>query len=330
MHRLSAGLTQSELAARAGVSRQLVAAAEAGHNAPGVDAALALARALGTTVEELFRTESAEAIPAFGRSLRDGVPLRVGRVGDRLVASELTHRGAAGDRWATPDAIVEGGVLRLFPGAAPSGLLLAGCDPALGVAEGLLRAPVGLLALSASTGAALRALGAGRIHAAVVHGPRDKLPAASVPVVRLHLARWQVGLGVAARLAQDPVEALLRTGLPVVQRDAAAASQQAFARAMAAIGMPLPDGPRADGHLNAASTAATLGCAAVTTEGAAAAFGLGFRPLEEHRVEIWLAEQWEHLPAAQAFANLVASAAFTERVARFGGYDLADCGTRLK
>ncbi len=328
MLRLSAGLTQAELAARAGVSRQLVAAAVAGENAPGVDAALGLARSLGTTVEALFASGSDEAVPALGRALPDGVPLRVGKVGDRLVAAELTHGGAAGDRWATPDGIAEAGVLRLFPGAAPSGLVLAGCDPALGVAEGLLRGP-GLLALSASTGAALRALGKGRIHAAVVHGPRDRLPEAPVRVSRLHLARWQVGVGIPARLTQASLEALARSGLPIVQRDEAAASQQALERAMAGIGMPVPSGPRAGGHLDAAFAAATLDCAAVTTEGAAAAFGLGFRPLEEHSVEIWLAEHWEHLPAAQAFADLLASAAFVDRVGRFGGYDLADCGTRL-
>jgi DNA-binding XRE family transcriptional regulator len=36
------------------VSRQLVVAVETGVNRPAVDAALGLARALGTTVEELF------------------------------------------------------------------------------------------------------------------------------------------------------------------------------------------------------------------------------------------------------------------------------------
>ena len=62
--RLQAGLTQGELAARAGVSRQLVAAVEAGRNVPAVDAAVALARALGTTVEELFGEPRGAAVTA--------------------------------------------------------------------------------------------------------------------------------------------------------------------------------------------------------------------------------------------------------------------------
>ena len=94
--RLECGLTQTELAARAGVSRQLVAAVEAGHNTPAVDAALGLARALATTVEELFADASADVVVGARRSLRDGAPLRVGRVGDQLVAAELADHGIAG------------------------------------------------------------------------------------------------------------------------------------------------------------------------------------------------------------------------------------------
>src|ERR1039458_5311546 len=52
--RLECGLTQTELAARAGVSRQLVAAVEADRNTPAADAAIGLAPALATSVEELF------------------------------------------------------------------------------------------------------------------------------------------------------------------------------------------------------------------------------------------------------------------------------------
>ena len=94
--RLECGLTQAELAARAGVSRQLIAAVEAGRNAPAVEAALGLARALGTTVEALFARPPGEALGALGEALHDGMLLRVGQVGDRLVASRLQDHGVAG------------------------------------------------------------------------------------------------------------------------------------------------------------------------------------------------------------------------------------------
>jgi DNA-binding XRE family transcriptional regulator len=330
--RLECGLTQAELAARAGVSRQLVAAVEAGQNTPAVDAALALARALAASVEELFSPTPTGAISALGVPLREGAPLRVGRVGDRLVAAELADHGVAGAAWATPDATVEEGELRLFPGAAPRGLVLAGCDPALGVAEAMLSGlgPSSLLALSAPTDTALAALERGGIHAAAVHGPRGGLPEPPVPVLRLHLARWQVGLAVAPALSRRSLEGLLRGKAPVVQRDAAAASQQALARSAAKLGLSaLPRGPRAGGHIEAARLADTLGCAALTTEAAARAFNLRFLALEEHAVQIWLARCWLDHPGSGALGNLLASNAFTERVAQFGGYDLDGCGSRV-
>lgn len=52
--RQAAGLTQAELAAEVGVSRQTVVAVEAGDYAPSVYLALAVAARLGSTVEALF------------------------------------------------------------------------------------------------------------------------------------------------------------------------------------------------------------------------------------------------------------------------------------
>src|SRR5260221_812215 len=48
------GITQLELARRAGISRQALGAIEAGTYQPGVTVAIALARELGQSVETLF------------------------------------------------------------------------------------------------------------------------------------------------------------------------------------------------------------------------------------------------------------------------------------
>jgi putative transcriptional regulator len=48
------GLTQQELAERAGVTRQSIISIEQGKYRPSVELALLLARALGCTVEDLF------------------------------------------------------------------------------------------------------------------------------------------------------------------------------------------------------------------------------------------------------------------------------------
>jgi DNA-binding XRE family transcriptional regulator len=333
LRRLECGLTQAELAVRSGVSRQLVAAVEAGHNTPAVDAALGLSRALATTVEDLFAAAQPEVTAALGGRLHDGVPLRVGRIAEQLVAAELADHGIAGASWAKPDGVLHAGKLHLFPGATPAGIVLAGCDPALGIAEAML---VGLgsrslLAISAPTGTALRALKRGSVHAAVVHGIPHALPQPPVPVVRWHLAGWQVGLAIAPALSGDTLQAVLHGDVPIAQRDAGAASQQAFERASAKAGIaPPPSGPRATGHIDAARIAAALNGAAVTTEAAARAFGLRFLALEDHTVEIWLAQRWLDHPGTNALGELLASSAFTERVAQFAGYDLAGCGTRIE
>jgi putative transcriptional regulator len=59
--RISRGFTQTELARRADVSRQAVAAIEGGVYLPNVNVALKLARAFGTTVEEIFCDEDQNA-----------------------------------------------------------------------------------------------------------------------------------------------------------------------------------------------------------------------------------------------------------------------------
>lgn len=48
------GLTQQELAERAGVTRQSIISIEQGKYRPSVELALMLARALGCTVDDLF------------------------------------------------------------------------------------------------------------------------------------------------------------------------------------------------------------------------------------------------------------------------------------
>jgi DNA-binding XRE family transcriptional regulator len=330
--RTQAGLTQAELAERAGVSRQLVAAVEAGRNVPAVDAALRLAGALGSTVDELFADSSAKPVAALGGPLKPGAGLRVGRVADRLVAAELADHGIAGAGWARPDGVLEGEQLRMFPGASPAGLVVAGCDPALGIAERMLDGlgTRSLLALSAPTGVALAALSRAGVHAAVVHGLQSELPEPPVAVTRWHLARWRVGVAVAPDLGHPSLGAVLASGIPIARRDPQAASQKAFDRARRAAGVQLVSGPRAAGHLDAARIAATLRGAGVTTEGAAHAFGLRFLPLEEHAVEVWVADRWSGLPGVAALGELLTSRGFTDRVAQFGGYDLGRCGERVE
>jgi len=215
----------------------------------------------------------------------------------------------------------------------PGCLVIAGCDPALQIAETMLSGagPAALLALDATSGQAIAALRDGGVHAAVAHGPTGHLQQAPVPVLRMHLARWQVGLGIAPALASSvkSLEDCLDQLVPIVQRDQSAAAQQALRRAESALGRELPAGTIASGHAPAARAAAALGCAAITTEAAARSAGLHFVALESHTVEISLDRRWEQHPGVESLGNLLTGHAFRFEVGRMGGYDLNGCGSLL-
>ncbi len=325
-----AGLTQAQLAQRASVSRQLVGAIEAGRHSPAVDAALRIAAVLDASVEELFGEPGPGTFSSLGDPLTSGTPVRIGRVGERLIAAPLVRLVTGETGWAAADAVVRGEGVAMLPGADDSALVVMGCDPALGTLEALLdrRGSRRMVAVQGSSGAAVEALAGGRVHAALVHGPEGGLPAPPVPARRIHLARWRVGVAVDRALAGASLEAILAGDVALVQREPSASSQQALLRAARAMGAPaVPSGAIAAGHLDAARRAAIAGCAAVTFEPAAWAHGLRFLPLESHAVELWIDERWIDHPSAQALSDLLSSAAFRERARLMGGYDLEGTGT---
>jgi DNA-binding XRE family transcriptional regulator len=325
--RTAAGLSQAALAGAAGVSRQSVGAIEAGRHRPSVDAALAMAAAVGRSVEELFGAAGRASEAVVGPPVADGSAVLAARVGDRVVHAAATD-ALAFEGWPRANAVMEGGRPRLLPGADLDGLVIVGCDPALGVAAGLLPAsgPRTLIALSGSTGRALDAVRAGRAHVALVHGRR--LPRAPTGTLRLHLARWQVGVASQGRRARSVAE-LCERRARVVQRDAEASSQQAFMAAVAAHGGRRPAGPVASGHVDVARRVAQGATAGVTMEPAAISWRLPFAALEEHVAELWIDARWREHPGAGALADVLRSAAFMSRLELVGGYELSDCGARV-
>jgi transcriptional regulator with XRE-family HTH domain len=323
--RLAAGLSQAALAGAAGVSRQAVGAIEAGLHRPGVDAALALATAVGRSVEALFGAAPAGSETVLGAPVPDGTAVLAARVGDRVVHAAASDT-LAFEGWPRANAVMEDGRPKLLPGADLDGLVMVGCDPALGLAAGLL--PRTLIALSGSTGRALEATRAGRAHVALVHGPRRRLPRPAPGTLRLHLARWRVGVAAPGRRARSVAE-LCERGTRVVQRDPEASSQKAFLAAVAAEGGRRPQGPVASGHVEVARLVAQGATAGVTMEPAAISWGLSFAALEEHVAEVWIDARWREHPGAVALADVLASGAFTSRLALIGGYELSDCGARV-
>jgi putative molybdopterin biosynthesis protein len=326
--RLAAGLSQAEVAAAAGISRQAVGAIEAGRHRPGVDAAMAIARVVGEPVEELFAPRPADAQPVLGAPLPDGTGALAARVGEQPVyAAAAAAVGLTG--WPQPNAVVEEGRPRPLPGADLEALVAVGCDPALGLLASMLpsRGPRRMIALSGSTASALEAMRAGRAHAAVVHDRAGCLPSAPRGALRLQIASWRVGIATRGSRPRSVAE-LCRRGTRVVQREAGASSQKALASALAAEGSAGLPGPTAPGHLEVARRVADGAPAGITMEPAALQHGLAFCPLEEHDAELWVDARWRAHPGVEAAAEVLRSSAFITCLRMVGGYGVAHSGSQ--
>ena len=207
--RQARGFSQQQLAGMAGISRQTVSAVESGISDPSLRVALALARALGMTVEDLFGPRSPAPLVA-ARPLAPlgtaGGRVTLAPVGDVLVALPLSGatatragfqpagglaapgaglghdaQGVADGAAATADggvpAPADGGVPAAAGLVRPIGpprptLVVAGCDPALPLLEAplaLLDPPVAFAWWPCASSEALRLAGAGLVHVAGVH-----------------------------------------------------------------------------------------------------------------------------------------------------------------
>ena len=324
--RAFAGLSQSDLASRAGVSRQLVGAVEAGRHLPRVDSALALAEALGVSVDWLFGTASVPIDIASGGTTPDGSLVRVGRVGNQAVTTPIR---IGPDGWDTADGVVMDGRLITFGGGAP-GIVVGGCEPGLMLMERMLRdGGAGAVSVSLTSTAALDCLQFGRLHAAVVHGPESNLVerARGVAAARFHLARWQVGLAAAPDAARGWWKPALAGRVPVVQREPGAGVQRAFGQALPRSRRDVP-GPVVGSHFEAVRLGMAMGIPAVTIEPAARAVGALFQPIEVHSAELWVAEAWIGDEVVEAAMSILMGSRFQRQLAGVGGYDLAGSGVR--
>ncbi|MDJ0664883.1 MAG: helix-turn-helix domain-containing protein [Acidimicrobiia bacterium] len=324
-YRESAGLSQVELAEKAGVSRQLVGAAESGRNLPRVDAAIALAGALGVPVEDVFPASAPPCDVLTGEPIGDGRAVRAGRVGSKVVAAPFP---ASPLRWGSLDGVVTGGSLTPVAGLR-NGLVVAGCEPALDLLEDQLRRR-GTSALSVMTSSrgAIAALQAGRVHAAVVHGPALARADEMAGVARFRLASWEVGLADAVEAPSGWFDAALSGQSPVVQREPGAGVQQAFESAVHGDAARVP-GPRVNSHHESAVHALYAGIPAVTIAPAAVAVGAQFVALDSHDTEVWIDPRWFDDRVVTEALDVLLGREFRATLARIGGYDLSAFGTKV-
>jgi putative molybdopterin biosynthesis protein len=205
MARQTRGFSQQQLAGMAGVSRQAVSAVESGHSDPSLRVALALAQALGLSVEELFGpgepaapVTAVSVAPLGGRGAGErpgaesagGVRVMLAPVGDRFVALPLR-----GDTGVGLGFLPAGGLAdrrgRIAPPVPPS-IAPPGAAPPGAAAD-------------AFEEIAVRPIGPPR-PTVVVAGCDPALPLLATPLSLLDppvaLAWWPCGSGEALRLAR--------------------------------------------------------------------------------------------------------------------------------
>lgn len=361
--RLERGLSQRDLAERAGVTRQAISSIEAGAATASVAVALRLARALGCRVEDLFglaeepATVTAEPAAA-GTACEPGTRVRLARLGGRLIAYPLVGSAAVRTCLHPADGVVTDtaadGVLRVRlcdgAGLAERTVVVAGCDPALALvaeAAGRLFPGTRVVWTAAGTAGAIASLAAGEVHVAGIHWhseageaePNLALARAALrgrPALLVNLAAWEQGWLVARgnpkgiRGAGD----LARGDVRIANRERGASARHLLDRELTRAGVD-PARVRGyrwelPGHLELAQAVASgWADAGVGSAPVARLFGLDFIPLALERFD--LVVPVAHLKAAPVrdLLETLAHRAFRAELASLGGYDTGGTGRVL-
>jgi len=350
------GFSQLQLAGVAGVSRQLVSAVESGISDPSLRVAIALARALGLTVEELFGADgpvvpvaAAPVAPLGGTGAR----VTLAAMADGYVALPL--RGVT----ASQGGILPAGGLVAGDGHDPGQvsrtvrpvgpprptLLAAGCDPALPLLAaplGLLDPPVGFTWWPCPSREALRLAAGGLVHVAGTHlrgqadGDYNIAPAADLLPEGgevIGFCSWREGLVLRPERAGGitGIQDLAGSGLRLVNREPGAEARSLLDRTLAEAGIlggQLPGyDTRAAGHLEvAAAIAAGLADAGIASEPAALAYDLVFVPLAAERFDLVIPTAHVSTREVQGLLKVLSSVWLLDQLASLPGYDPARCG----
>jgi molybdate-binding protein/DNA-binding XRE family transcriptional regulator len=325
--RIERGLSQAELAARAGISRQSLGAIEAGRVDPALSVVRAIAKALDLGLDALVgaSTEPAALPVEHERPTQAGLRVVLGRGPHGWIAFPID--GADGDAAEPADALVrDDGAVDLLDeraGHLEETLVLPGCTPLLGLAARRLGARTTWLHRNSAD--ALRLLGSGKTLLAGVHGtPRaSKLSGPRTGRTRVALTRWETGLvmrpGTRVRTLMD----LAKRGTRVAVREAEAQTRHLLDELIQAAGLDpsttLGHTVVLRSHLTLAR-AVQLGAAdvAFAPRSAALALGLAFVPLATERFDLVLANGAERDPRVTRLLDIIRTPAFRREASALG------------
>jgi molybdate-binding protein/DNA-binding XRE family transcriptional regulator len=285
--RIGLGLSQQQLATQVGVSRQAIAAIEAGTSDPSLRVAIALARALSVAVEELFlptieypevrATSIAPQLTAFRADFAwvDGRPVALPLAGDHSINVGFSAAGAVvGSDFGENLTLTQNR-------ETPPALIIAGCDPALALLPSIfshVEPRIACLWWPASNSEALSLLRNGLVHVAGFH-VADGMPYPSVDAELFFFARWREGVAYRSKI---PTPALLAQGLRLANRQPGSEARHMVDHFLLELGV---DSEAVAGYDSSLSAHALVGSAlasgladfGVTIEPVALEFGLQFQ-----------------------------------------------------
>jgi molybdate-binding protein/DNA-binding XRE family transcriptional regulator len=358
--RRARGISAAELASAVGVTRQAIHSIETGSYVPNTAIALRLARVLDIPVEELFSLavepeESANPVFAEALSAKPlpaGFPVILCDVGTRRIAVPVQ---AAPCYLPEADAVVTRprrgkAELMSLPGQSevPSRLVIAGCDPAIGIAGAMIDRTSGVevIPVTASSRLALEWLRDAKVHIAGAHLRDTATGEFNLPVLKrlyprddfavVTFAHWQEGIVCAPGNPKGirDVTDLENRAIRFRNRERGSGSRALLDRLLKEAGIPPARVTGYDrlahGHLAAAYAVLTGECdACLATQSAARAFGLDFIPIERERYDFVLKRKTLELPAVQVFLDVLQRAALRRKLQVQAGYETGSTGSVL-
>jgi molybdate-binding protein/DNA-binding XRE family transcriptional regulator len=360
------GLSQSDLANRAGITRQAVSSIESNLYLPATAVALRLASVLSCRVEDLFSLAETEdfvkgkLIGHLPHSDRQGSPLRVkvSTIGKRTIVRPVTGLGEQLAYTVPADGYVieprdrtSGSTVRVKLSrdrqAIKQAIAVAGCDPAIFLAGEHLRRQkdqTSVVGWAMGSMAALRALQRGEVHIAGLHLFDPVTGESNLPFLRRSLkgpgyevvtfATWEEGFLVrrgnpkSIRTAADLAEA----SVTLVNREEGSGARLLLDQRLRASGIDPAELRGYDrivrSHVEVArAVAAGQADVGLGIRSAAQLLELDFVPLQAARYDLVVPTVYlKSHPTLAHLFETLVSRPFRDEIQALGGYDTSETG----
>ena len=365
--RIQKGLTQGELAARAGITRQAVSSIESNRYLPTTVVALRLASVLTCRVEALFCLAAEENfiegklighLPQ-GDAQPSPVRVKVSTVGKRTIVRPVTGLGEQLPYMVPADGYVveprgqtSGATVRVKLSGdrqtIDQEISVAGCDPAIFLAGEHLRRQkdrTSVVGWTMGSMAALQALQRGEVHVAGLHLFDPTTGESNLPFLRRALkgsnyevvtfATWEEGLLV-RRGNPKSIHAVTDLANPLVtlvNREEGAGARLLLDQRLRLAGINSNQvkgyGTIVASHFEIARTIASRQAdVGVGIRSAAQSFGLDFVPLQSARYDLVVPKLYlKSHPTLAHLFETLISRPFRNEIEALGGYDTTKTGT---